>query len=244
MSPQDTARRANALAITLNSHGWDYLDIEQVESALACFHQALSLAERFNLKNRKHAALVNLANAYGMRSSMFDTLEAEGKSDLDSAGTYYTRCLDFVRTTNDTTEIASLLIDIGSFYHQGMFNLARAESLFTQAIELSRRFGHQGDVGRGLYCRGLLHFDNLELAAARHDFADALPILQVGPEPYFTSWCNHYLKLMDTLIAKRKKLPMSEWKWIVANRREEIRDAMNCMRKLKVTEPARVGGDR
>ncbi len=235
------SRSPNREAMKLNISGCQYVDIGQFDSAFVCFNQVLALSEQYDLNKRKYAALTNIANAYDTRANYYDKTEKQAKNDLDSAGVYYMRSLDFVRTMNDTTREAQLLVDIGIFYHNTMLNLDRSESLFTRSIELFQQVGNKSNQGHALYCRGCLRFDRLELTAAHKDFVDALPLLQQGADDFFISWDQYNINLLDSLLVQQKKLTVSEWKQVVANRQKKIEEQVNQVKKLHVVEPIQEG---
>lgn len=232
----------NRKAINFNRQGAFYADIWQFDSAFACFHQALELSEQFDLKDRKFAALTNIANTFDIRANFYDKTEEQGKLDLDSAGIYYIRCLEFISTLNDTAKEVKLLIDIGIFYHDGLLNFDRAESLFNRAIELSHHVGKKKDEGHALFCRGYLRYHKLELTKALHDFLAALPLLKKGAGEYFINLDIYYINLLDKLIIKQKNVPKSEWEQYIAYHKKNIKNMRDYMKELQVVEPLKDGG--
>jgi len=237
------ATEANIAAVKLNQRGNRYFEINECDSALACYRQALALAEKFDLADRRHAALSNVANTYDDRAHLAGRTREQVLADLDSAATGYTQLLEIVRAMNNPQDEALLLFNVAQFYFQSRLDPARAESLYSQSIAISERIDDRGVWTMAVYGRAFERAYLFRLEAARRDFA---AVLKVGRErgavrSFNASWSEQYVALLDTLIRLKSRLSPREWQQLAEERRAEFRDGARELKKLGAAEPSGFG---
>lgn len=239
-SEPTTASEANSAAMKLNGRGNRYFEIYECDSALDCYRQALALAEKFDLVNRRYVTLSNIANTYDNRAHTRGRGKEQSLADLDSAAAGYTQLLEMARAMNIEHQEALLLFNVALFYHQSRLDPARADSLYTRAIALSGRIGNDDIWTQAVYGRGFARGDMFHLEDARRDFAT---VLKAGRDRRVgtardVAWAEYYVELLDTLIAQKRKLSAEEWKQVMEHRRADFRDISRAVKKFRVAEPS------
>jgi len=165
-----TPERANELAWTLNYAGITHAKRREYAQALTCFHEALAVARRFNLRERAEASYEDIGNVY-------DELGYP-----DSAAYYYERGRDLARLDTTGRSLTTLTLNRGAALIRGWGTRDSAEAALRQALERAHERGEQQSEMLAAHNFGVLFLERykpdsaiplfhraLGLALVRHD---------------------------------------------------------------------------
>jgi hypothetical protein len=130
-------------------------DLNDFDSAMVCFREALELGERHQLKHRVYASLLGIAVTYAERPYHYRRFDYE--ADMDSAETYFQRAYALCQDSGMSNKLPSLVGEMAAALFRDPKHQHRADSLFRVARSLARRESSALDEGITLFHQAKLH---------------------------------------------------------------------------------------
>jgi tetratricopeptide (TPR) repeat protein len=162
---------ANYRCLRMNEQGITYARVGMTDSALACFHEALKLAEDSSLPERASASLQDIARVW------------EFRGEHDSARKYYDLAGQYMDTTSKAAkaDAAGTLMNKAAFLLSLPDKLDSARALLLEALALARQADDRRQAASIAFNLGTLY-----ARQGKHDSAMALYSFSLeagGPNP-------------------------------------------------------------
>ena len=154
--------------ISLSNLGLAYADLGEVEKAIGCYEQALSISLEIGDRRAQGAVLGSLGNAY------------RNLGEVEKAIGYYEQALSISLEIGDRRAQGNRLGNLGLAYAD-LGEVEKAIGYYEQALSISLEIGHRRAQGADLGNLGLAYADLGEVEKAIGYYEQALSIpLEIG----------------------------------------------------------------